>query len=244
LVCLLQDRRDGLHSDCLKDKPFVGEATLVAKVARSEEDGAASHFVSYIQLHDEDEDPDEEDDGNNEESYLNTVSAWLPILYAGIGYRFPHNERINVVGFSLDGKFVLAESSVRCHASAELVSSSAEWSSALLCDGGAHMRGFKANSTEDALTELASSFTIADKPSVLPERRLVDISTRYALGSKTILAIPIFPSDSPNGATSAAPHGYCYGKVRSDFGCTPSGVKKYISKVMRISARFYSKTSW
>jgi hypothetical protein len=202
--------------------------------------------------------------------------------------------RTPVVGFSLDGAFILAESPVRCRAKGSEVShdystiaSAAAFAHTralgLLCDAGADIRAAPAKDGHAALEAMsvltlkarrspttATATTthrqlsmewenmgaplVANMDTVAQEAAagdsaattalgLPDASTNYVLGVKTILTIPIVPTDGDTAdiQTQSYPRGYNYNLVQSAHG---SSISSYLTACMQKNSDYYASNSW
>jgi hypothetical protein len=250
------------HADCAVDAVHVGEGTIVTTIATLRDRAAATApaAASFISLH-------RADEGEGA-----AVSA-LMVHLKGDGtdaLRKSSAARVPVVGFSLDGAFVLAESRLRCRPDGT--------DQGLRCDGGADVRGAKVAHAAEALATLLVPTTKKEEVDASSRRlqttmgaplspdatllkaaraaaasgedgghglvsgassTLGDETTTYAKGSKTVLVMPVVPSDG--AASLAAPKGFNYGLVASAHG---GNVINYITQVMATSKAFYTRNSW
>ena len=239
------------HADCNADIVHVGEGTIATMISTPADRGGNPAAVpvhsSFVTLHSE--------DGSA------APAVALPIhLGTESGRRVPMSSgpaRVPVVGFSLDGRFVLAESHVRCRA-ATTPASSAAGDGVFLCDGGARLRDAPVASAAEAQAELVPllsagrrlSPTFMSMPAwptsletgggpKLALAGLPDADSVYAVGAKTVIVIPVLPSDGIEA--DVAPKGYNYGLVASTYG---GSIRSYLAAVMSNINDFYSRNSF
>jgi hypothetical protein len=114
------------------DFPFIGEGTVMAAATTPQSRGAASTPIvtSSIQLHHQD---DVDINGDTPEGG-STGGVWLKVHSSSTKASSSAGRRIPVVGFSLDGAFVLADAPLRCHDAMKLDDGSGE--DGLHCEGG------------------------------------------------------------------------------------------------------------
>ena len=245
-------QRRPAHPDCIADAVHVGEGTIATKVLtpadRVVNPAAVPVHTSFIRLH---------PDGGADDT-ASTSSPILPIRLGtsrrdGKSPRVPMssgNARVPVVGFSLDGHFVLADAKIRCRAARSGLDG-------LLCDGGAELRNAFAASADEAQANLEPrvgsgrrlSLTFMGMPKQPSSRQrggpalamsgLFDAETSYAVGAKTVIVIPVLPSDGLE--SDVAPKGYNYGLVASAHG---GSIEAYIDAVMVTTNAFYERNSF
>ena len=247
------------HADCAVEKIHVGEGTILTRIATMHDrsSATASAAETFIRLH--------RDDVEGAEA------AALPVVLKGDGtdkLRKSSAARVPVVGFTLDGAFVLAEAPLRCRRAA--APGEKRHDESLLCDGGASVRGALVSGAAAALD---LSFDLVAPPAsaevhrrlqttmgkpLMPDADLVkearggadggvgsasttlgDDTNTYARGTKKVLVMPVLPSDG--SASAAAPKGFNYGLVASAHG---GSITSYISAVMSSTASFYTRNSW
>jgi hypothetical protein len=138
-------RADKIHGDCHVDKPHVGEGSIVTKIAspdRHSDPSMKPIISSFIKLH-----------GDKADEFENV----MPIVHAsGAEKRVKSVARAPVVGFALDGKFILSDSQLRC------TSIPASKDGMLSCSGGADLRNRVVKDSSSALA-LAAELTGARK---------------------------------------------------------------------------------
>ena len=222
----LGDRSGLSHPDCLADVPHVGEGTVVTTVATPVGLSAQStpKFSSMVTLHGDEQDVD------------------MPLLLgSGANRKIRRSAtRAPVVGFALDGVFVLADSPLRC----KLNRASG---SGLLCDGGATLQDKPFASVSEALA--ASSFPRPGRDRRLNEgSKGLDImgmqgmtaqkdidGAIHTTGTVTAIAIPVCPSDKTCEET------YAYGKIASEHG---GSVKSWIQAIMTANEQYFTENSY
>ena len=229
------------HAHCQADAAHIGEGTLATRIARSLDAEKPSAVDSFVRLHRQDGDEASE--------------AVLPIALGE--KRAPLSKaRAPVVGFSLDGRFVLADAQARCRADGEAQSSYAAAVAAaaaahaggtgLRCDGGAVARGAAVADGHEArrLMTMMGSPLIPDIPSLAamgPEAAagLVDATTGAVVGVKSILVIPVVPNGG--NPTDACCTGFNYGLVASVHG---GSIESYLDAVMQKNSDYFKSGSW
>ncbi|KAJ1457972.1 hypothetical protein M885DRAFT_116538 [Pelagophyceae sp. CCMP2097] len=131
---------------------------------------------------------------------------WLPLLHAhpaanatGAHAFAGAAKDASLVGFTLDGVFVASESPLRCAAAAAGAS--------VVCSHGVTKGApFVRHGYADADTALEASLVPArrnaalKRPAGLGSSRLVDATTSYVTGAKTLLLVPVCPRDYPCGS--------------------------------------------
>jgi hypothetical protein len=264
-----QHRLSKAHPDCHVDKPHVGEGTVTTRVAtpdRHKNPKAKPSVSTFVALH------------HDDSSAHEVTQEFLRVVHSsGLSARRKPGVRVPIVGFALDGAFVLADAHLRCTSIADI--------SSLSCSGGGDIRNQIVKGSE-AAAALASELTGAKKlrtdkksdrrlmtkmgkplhgnPEVVaaefPEkvssasrvsnaltRTMVDLGdmvTDYALGAKTVLVIPVVPSDgiaADDQTGYPAPVGFDYGLVTTDHG---SNINSYIQACMQSNSDFYKNNSW
>jgi hypothetical protein len=279
------------HPACHADKPHVGEgsisSTIKTPVDRTQ-DGASPEHAAFIELHHIIPDLHMSSDTKSIKSKSKTLLPLRRTLESTSPQRGT-GVREAVVGFELDGEFIVADSPLRCRsrrsisedggyaAFVEAALSAHASSAGLECDGGESVsKRFHANG-HDAMTSFAESLALATaeagrrlgttfmgKP-LLPSKNMEgggvdssnddndavqglsgEVDNTYVVGTKSVLVLPICPSDSPNCLTADKPFGYCYGLMQTDHGCASDGssVTSYLKQVMETNSNFFEVGSW
>lgn len=189
---------------------FIGEGTLISRVSTpTGPDGVQvsgdSVTTTLIKLHEADEDTEPA-----------LPATWLLALHSGTLSNA--HERICVAGFTLDGKFIVADSPLVCRPSDEK-------GAGLLCDGCSNIRNESAVDAKEAASRLLPLLETKRRRLHVPIEPAIGATASntvtYATGVKRVLGIVICPIDSPNCATSSYPYGFCVGVIQT--GITTSG---------------------
>ena len=239
---------------CRGDQPHVGDADILSQVStphgRRAPRGKAPTYKLHIRLH-------------REERGKTTL---LPLVHASRKHgESSSRTRVPVVGFELDGTFILADAQLRCHASAEGLSCRHGTKSPLNRHGKkspraddvrgvlghgentwTHGRRAQSDSCPSTCYSQTCDYWNDDTCAKLEASYDCDCTgcacqfDDYTRGTKSVLVIPIYPKDG-NAAADTYPKGFCYDRVRDDHGCD---IQSYTEQTMSVMNNFYKNQSW
>jgi hypothetical protein len=190
-------RADKMHADCHADQPHVGEGSIALRVATPNDRHAAAKPVidSFITLH-----------NNDDAAETTTNRVVLPLTHAsGASVRRKSAARVPVVGFALDGKFILTESPLRC---TKALSSPTE-ETKMSCSGGGDLRAHVVNDEAAALSLLSSMAPAAgkrrrsEKSKTESERRLMTEMGKPLIGDSSVIAAEMAARHNSGPTTEA-----------------------------------------
>jgi hypothetical protein len=183
----LRDRRGLSHPACFADEPHIGEGSIVTKVATPDR-RTRPLYSSFLTPH--------SNSGESSvvaEASLRLLSATAATTPQSRNSVLRSATRVPVVGFALDGEFVLSESPLRCHAPTSE-------DGGLVCDGGLDIRGVHVADAAEAVRTLVPTLTSARSHKAAIKRRRDGITRDELLAAARGLSsfatrVPATPCD-------------------------------------------------